>query len=147
MIDNITPQLLERFWSKVTKTNSCWNWSANRSKRGYGYFYFNGKLGLAHRFSYMIFNNDIPRNLELDHLCRNHSCVNPSHLEAVSHKLNMYRGNSIQTLNAMKTHCKNGHKFTEDNLVKHTSKEGRRRCRICDNQYFRDYRRKMKLRK
>ena len=85
---------MERFWSKVDKTDTCWNWIAGRSN-GYGMIQINKKHKYAHRVSYEIFKGDIPEGLELDHLCRNRKCVNPDHLEAVSSRENTMRGNNI----------------------------------------------------
>lgn len=85
----------ERFWEKVLKTDSCWNWTAAKTGDGYGKFGIKPKLLIdAHRFSYQTLVGEIPCGLELDHLCRNPGCVNPEHLEAVTHSENILRGYS-----------------------------------------------------
>lgn len=83
-----------RFDAKVEKVEGgCWNWTAAACKRGYGRFGLpDGRLVLSHVFSYERVNGPVPENLELDHLCRNPRCVNPAHLEAVTHQENMRRG-------------------------------------------------------
>jgi hypothetical protein len=77
------------FWAKVQKLqNGCWLWLGSCNKR-YGYF----KTRIqAHRYAYELMIGPVPDGLELDHLCRNRYCVNPSHLEAVSHRTNVLRG-------------------------------------------------------
>lgn len=119
----------ERFLSKVQKTSTCWIWLAH-SIGYYGSFRIgHDKIAGAHRVSYEIFKGEIPFGMEVDHLCRNKLCVNPEHLEAVTHKENVYRGINPMAVNKRKTHCKYGHEFTEDNLDKRT--EGWRACRKC----------------
>lgn len=82
-----------RFWSKVDKTATCWNWTGARDPNGYGRFGIRGRrLALAHRFAYELVNGTVPGALFLDHLCRNPSCVNPDHLEPVTHRENVMRG-------------------------------------------------------
>ena len=79
----------ERFWSKVDRSGgpeSCWEWQAARNWRGYGRFAVKRVEIGAHRVAYMMDVGPIPDGLHLDHLCRNTSCVNPAHLEAVSGK-------------------------------------------------------------
>ena len=127
----LTMNANERFWSKVEKTDFCWNWTATTSS-GYGTFKINKKTNLSHRLSYEDFYGKIPKGLQIDHLCRNKRCVNPEHLEAVTSRENTMRGNNITAVNARKTHCKYGHKFTEENTYLFDSKEGKKRCcRIC----------------
>jgi hypothetical protein len=109
---------------------ACWTWTSTICKTtGYGYFYYQRKNLLAHRFSYQLFIGLIPHGLQLDHLCRNRSCVNPTHLEPVTIKENIRRGISFAVQNAVKTHCKNGHEFTIKNSF--IDKFGNRNCRAC----------------
>ena len=82
----------ERFWVKVEFTDSCWWWLASANQAGYGSFWLSGRLVRAHRWAYTYFNGPIPPDRELDHLCRNPPCVNPAHLEVVTHRENGLRG-------------------------------------------------------
>jgi hypothetical protein len=72
--------------------------------------------------------------LQIDHLCRVRDCVNPTHLEQVTSKVNNQRGNGMAKKNAKKTHCLRGHAFGEaGNLVLGHLRRGWRQCRICTN--------------
>ena len=124
--------LEERFWPKVRKTDGCWEWLANRTKSGHGHIGTGGanpKKVYAHRVAYELLIGPIPDGLELDHICRNPGCVNPAHLEAVTHRENVLRGFSPTAHNARKTHCKRGHEFTDANT--YVSPSGGRYCRAC----------------
>lgn len=70
--------------------DGCWNWRLARI-RGYGYIKLAGKMRRAARVSYETFIGTIPDGLVIDHLCRNPACVNPLHLEAVTHLVNIRR--------------------------------------------------------
>jgi hypothetical protein len=121
----------ERFWKKVRKTDSCWLWVGCILKAGYGQFALpGGKRLYAHRICYEIYKGKIPKGLVLDHLCRVPSCVNPDHLEAVTMKVNILRGETITSMNSKKIHCLRGHKLSGKNLY-HAPGDTRRRCRLC----------------
>jgi len=77
----------ERFWEKVDKTETCWNWTAGQQK-GYGAFSIARRPTGAHRYSYAAVHGPIPDGLEIDHICHNRLCVNPQHLRAVTSKQN-----------------------------------------------------------
>lgn len=83
-----------RFWVKVhVLDNGCWEWMACRDRKGYGRFQMGKhKLLYAHRFAYEMLVGSIPNSLESDHLCRNHSCVYPAHIEPVTGSANVQRG-------------------------------------------------------
>ena len=118
----------ERFWAKVRKTPTCWIWTAALDD-GYGQFWYDGRMVRAHRFAYELVIGPIPDGLEPDHLCENTACVNPDHLEPVTHQENMLRGNNPVAKNAAKTRCNLGHLLSGSNLYIHPN--GGRRCREC----------------
>lgn len=97
--------VMERFWEKVVAASEgCWEWASRRGGGGYGKFYWDGQEGYAHRFSYLHFVGDICAPLELDHLCENLWCVNPDHLEQVTHRENLMRGNFHNSLASLEMH-------------------------------------------
>lgn len=120
-----------RFWSFVVKTDTCWEWIGQVSNYGYGQFTdnYSQKKWMAHRFAYTMLVGPIPDGLVIDHLCRQRACVNPAHLEPVTHRVNAIRGNGCSGLNYRKTHCKHGHLFDAQNT--HITTDGFRRCRTC----------------
>lgn len=121
------PTVEERFWAKVEKTDSCWLWIASRGFGGYGRFYPGRPAAsrAAHRVSYEWAKGPIPDGLELDHLCRVRECVNPDHLEAVTHAENVRRARAATA----KDYCYRGHEFTPENTL--IDRDGWRRCREC----------------
>jgi len=101
---------------------------------GYGAFKAMGEQR-AHRVSYRLFKGEIPEGTEIDHLCKIKLCVNPEHLEAVSHAENVFRADrGAVALNWHKTHCVNGHDLSGENvsLRKHGITEKSRVCRACE---------------
>lgn len=119
--------ILERFTSKYeVDAQNCWTWKASKLKAGYGLFH-DTKLVTAHRWSYKYYKGKIPFGLVIDHLCKNTSCVNPEHLEAVTQQINYLRGNALSN---PRTHCQNGHEYTEANTLRVTGQRGRI-CRTC----------------
>lgn len=79
----------ERFWSKVEKTDGCWNWIAGKFADGYGTFKADGKMVHSHRHAWLMSVGPIPEGLELDHVCMNRACVKIEHLRLATHKENM----------------------------------------------------------
>lgn len=126
----------------VIDGNGCWEWIGGKHPRGYGSWYIGGKTYRAHTVLYEREYGPIPAGMELDHLCRNTSCVNPAHLEAVPHRVNVLRGSGWTAKNALKTHCIHGHPLTPDNLIK--CYRTRRVCAICFRAQQADYRKRHK---
>lgn len=118
----------EKFESRVNKTETCWLWTGAKSG-GYGHIWLTG-IGhrMAHRVNYEYHVGPIPEGLDLDHLCRVRACVNPSHLEPVTHQENVLRGEAPTAVNAAKVECVRGHAFTERNTY---MSNGSRVCRTC----------------
>lgn len=127
-----TPE--DRFWLGVDKTDYCWNWT--KGKRGrkshqYGVIHVGGKPQGAHIFSFKLAGGVIPEGFELDHLCRNTICVRPSHLDPVTRRENLLRGQTLAAENAAKTHCPQGHEYTPSNTRYFHGGRRARECRIC----------------
>ena len=118
--------LPERLAQKVEVDGECWLWIAAKDPCGYGQFFWNGRPHKAHRVAYELTVGVIPAGLELDHLCRIRHCVRPSHLDPVSHRVNVKRG----IHGVMTTHCPAGHPYDEANT--HIQVHGGRRCRACE---------------
>ncbi len=129
-IKPLDPQLIDtaRFAAKVRiGLGGCHIWTGARTPKGYGRFLVNGSHHMAHRVAYVLAGRTLGPDLVIDHLCRNTSCVNPDHLEAVTTQENTARGNAgINTRS--RTHCPQGHAYTVDNTLVSC---GRRHCRRC----------------
>lgn len=127
--------LPEKIKARTKVTDSCWIWTGAKNGRGYGVLKFCGerKWRMAHRVTFELLKSKIPAGLVIDHLCRNTSCVNPEHLEAVSQKVNVLRGTSPVAKGARKMKCKHGHKYTPENTRMFRRRDGReyRRCVLC----------------
>ena len=135
----MTDEQAVRFESQTIRTDGCWHWTGSL-RNGYGRMKAFGRFHEAHRLSYGHFVGPIPVGLELDHLCRNRSCVNPAHLEPVTRRVNVLRGESPAADNANKTHCHKGHPLSGDNLrVRPAGGRMVRSCRTCNREYLRVY--------
>lgn len=112
--------------------NGCWVWNRKLTTAGYGRTPYQGKSMYAHRLAYVAFKGQIPDNMHLDHLCRNPACVNPEHLEAVTHKVNVQRGlRGVLNPQRLVTYCKHGHEFTEKNTYWKLNPNTDRKTRMC----------------
>lgn len=119
------PERFEKFIERVP-FSGCWLWTGALKERagGYGSFQLAKRKSVtAHRFAYRRLVGEVPAGLELDHLCRIPCCVNPAHLEPVTHRVNVLRGEGIAAEHARKTHCKESHPLE--------SIGSRRFCREC----------------
>lgn len=115
---------VEKFLPYFEQGSGCWRWQGQIDACGYGKY--TGQA--AHRIAYALFKGPIPEGLQIDHLCRTRDCVNPDHMEPVTHAENMRRSAPAQ-----KTHCVNGHLLDEANTyVRLGSASGRRTCRACN---------------
>lgn len=130
-----TPELLARFnrLYEPIPWSGCWIWLGAPTSEGYGVIRVgNKKQDYAHRVSYNLFVGPIPQGLEIDHKCRIRCCVNPAHLEAVTHRENARRGDAGKAAAMAKaaiTHCPRGHPYDDANTY---LLQGRRRqCREC----------------
>ncbi len=116
---------LERLLEKVEQRGACWEWTGSKNHGGYGQISLNSRLRPAHRLAYELMIGPIPDGLTIDHLCRFPSCVNPTHLEPVTMRENLMRGEGTSARNARKTTCLRGHPFDA------ITPDGRRECRTC----------------
>lgn len=107
--------------------SGCWLWLACDAQ-GYGRVLYNGRVEQAHRLVYELLVGPIPPGLVTDHLCRTRCCVNPSHIELVTHRTNILRGTGVSARNVIKTACPLGHPYSGHNLV---IDNGDRKCRLC----------------
>ena len=128
--------LADRLWEKVDRSGgpaACWPWTGTTANDGYGLISLGRKAEgsrVPHRVAWELTNGPIPdEGLTLDHLCRNHSCCNPVHLEPVTIRENNLRGDGFAAQNARKTHCLQGHPYDEANTYR--TRAGSRQCRLC----------------
>jgi hypothetical protein len=86
LLDRIVPVLI------IAPLGECWVWVGRTNRNGYGRLHYDGNEKMAHRLCYEAYNGPIPEGLLLDHVCRTRCCINPAHLEPVTHSVNTLRG-------------------------------------------------------
>src|SRR6185437_16025118 len=148
----LEPESVERRFMKFILDSSsmdiCWLWTGFTNKEGYGTFYFGGRSKQksieCHNWSYRHFVGDVPKGMQLDHICHDPNdcsggpkcvhrrCANYTHLRVTSPKENTLRSNSPSAWFSKRTHCNSGHEYTEDN-IRWTS-DNARRCKICEKE-------------
>jgi hypothetical protein len=108
--------------------DGCWLWTRARSRDGYGWASLDNRTWQAHRLVYVLLRGAPPLDLVLDHLCRTRHCVNPGHLEPVTPRQNLERGETTTSA----TTCDQGHPLTQQ--------KSQRRCVTCRAQYDEEHR-------
>jgi hypothetical protein len=124
-----TPSAQRRLFSKIEKSDTCWLWTGGRTVSGYGRLKVAGTNRRAHRLTYELLVGPVPEGLVLDHLCRNTLCVRPDHLDPVTHRENILRGEGKAAVNAVKAICSRGHLYTPENT--YWRPKGGRSCKCC----------------
>ncbi|MHB8430205.1 MAG: HNH endonuclease [Acidimicrobiales bacterium] len=115
--------------NRVVVKEGCWSWMGWHNDRGYGYVHWNGRDRPVHRVVVeLLAGSVLPRGVDVDHLCRNAGCVNPAHLEPVTHHENMLRGSW-----GSRKACKYGHDWNVPGSV-YLRKNGNRSCAVCRRQ-------------
>jgi hypothetical protein len=126
---------LARFVAKIQcdDATGCWLWTGALASHGYGNFgVAMGTTRYAHRLAYEQWRDAIPRGLVIDHLCRVRRCVNPWHMDVVSNRENILRGNGPAVQRARhrnQVRCVRGHDITGENVWRDA--RGYRHCRLC----------------
>ncbi len=131
----MTASMQDRIAKRIEIDESgCWLWTGCLTDGGYGRIRVDGVELKVHRLSYELFIGPIPEGLDIDHLCRVRRCANPEHLEPVTRSVNLQRG---VWPNSAKTHCPQGHPYTEANTYVWRR---RRACRTCSAEHLRNHR-------
>lgn len=128
----------ERFHGKyaIDPETGCWNWTGYVAEHGYGTIGETVAPGrsrslYAHRISYEIHKGPIPEGLVVDHMCNNRRCVNPDHLQAITHRENVLRSPHPLFARRRVGLCIRGHDMTDPTNVYIRPDNGRKMCKAC----------------
>lgn len=125
--------LRERVLSRlIIDPSGCLIWAGSLNSTGYGQVEHEHRALYVHRLMYEWFVGPIPDGLHIDHLCRNRACGAPAHLEAVTPKVNILRGDGPSASQARRDHCEQGHEYDLFNTYWRDDRHGGRQCRACN---------------
>ena len=122
----VTPQQLKNFEAKYIPVpfSGCWLWTAALNNDGYARFF---PYARGYKAAFEHWKGSVPEGKEIDHICGVRCCVNPAHLQAITHKENIAKSGAWE-FNRKKTHCPKGHPYSGDNLYMYGTN---RQCLIC----------------
>jgi hypothetical protein len=126
------PSARSRFDAKVDRSGEHWLWTGGTTKHGYGVFWLDGHLVHAHRAALLFEGVALTDDQDVDHVCRVRLCVRPTHLEAVSHLVNVQRALPHRP-SQLTDVCRHGHERTPENTYQRP--DGFRACRPCQREY------------
>ncbi len=118
----------ERFWAKVEvkSLSECWNWLGMKDPKGYGRFKWYGRTIRTARIAVVLYGRPVDDRLDSHHTCRNHSCVNPRHIEMLTRTQHaaktLKKGHKV-------THCPSGHAYDLFNTLHYRNQRYCRKCR------------------
>lgn len=126
----------DRFWRHVFPAGAldCWAWRGSCTRGGYGQFMLGRRSITAHRWAYEQMVGPIPEGLSLDHLCKNRACVNPYHLDPVTQRVNVLRGDHPNIVTHISGVCKRGHSMADALLSVRPDGSTQRKCRPCSDE-------------
>lgn len=141
----ITDAIRSRFMRSHERAtpSGCWLWTLYVAKNGYGKMMLRDESGRkicvrAHRMAWRLFRGKVPK--ELDHTCEVRRCVNPWHLEPVTHRENMLRGKTFAASNFSKAECPRGHSLIDDsNVYWRADRPSHRECLYCKREAARNH--------
>lgn len=130
---------IKRFFSKLSKTESCWYWKACKNNSGYGGFHYKGKTYGAHVFSFMIHKGPVSKGDYVCHTCDTPDCVNPDHLFKADQFINMQDCVTKGRFPAAeKEFCIRGHDLS-NHFVRIRNGNYTRVCKQCHTIKMREY--------
>jgi len=128
LIGNMVVKIMNKISIPLNK-DKCWQWKGSFTKSGYAVFHLGpGITNRVHKILYELTVRKVLEGLELNHKCCNRGCVNPNHLETITHQENQLKGGSLLTQEGF---CKYGHKRTIGNTYFKPDKTSTQ-CKECN---------------